>query len=410
MPLGQRDRFYKDLALDLAQLKSKNLFKEERPLLSPQGGRVQAATGSSIRWLANFCSNNYLGLSNHPRIIAAAVAALEQWGFGMSSVRFICGTQTVHKDLEQRISDFTGHEDTILFPSCFDANTGFFETFLDREDHIISDRLNHASIIDGIRLCKAARSVYDNCDLEQLERRLQEASGARRRLIVTDGVFSMDGAIAPLKAICDLADRYGALVYVDDSHGIGVIGATGRGAVEHHGVHGRVDFLAGTLGKALGGASGGFICANHDAVSLLRQKARPYLFSNSLAPALAAAAITALDILDEEPDRLLRLASNAECLRAGLTDLGFELLGAGHPIIPVAVGDSSLNARLATAVQDRGVYVTAFSYPVVPQGAARIRLQVSAAHSDEDLQLALSAFQAAKAEIDDSKGSIDERA
>lgn len=399
MPPEPDSSFDADVARELSGLTSNNLFKREWPLLTPQGARIQAASDGSIRPLVNFCSNNYLGLSNHPRIVAAAVAGLERWGFGMSSVRFICGTQQVHKDLELRISEFAGYEDTILFPSCFDANTGFFEALLGAEDHIISDRLNHASIIDGVRLCKASRSVYDNCDLEQLEQRLQESASSRRRIIVTDGVFSMDGAIAPLKGICELAERYGALVYVDDSHGIGVIGASGRGVVEHHGVQGRVDFLAGTLGKALGGASGGFICGRSDAITLLRQKARPYLFSNSLAPALAAAAITALEILDQEPDRLRRLEASARRLRNTLTTAGFKVLGEGHPILPVAIGDSALNARLAAAVQARGVYVTAFSYPVVPRGAARIRLQVSAAHSNDDLQLALSAFQTAGAEL-----------
>lgn len=399
MTIGANSSFHTEIARELADLKEAGLFKQERPLLSPQDGRVQALLDDSVQWFVNLCSNNYLGLSNHPRIVSAAIAALENWGFGMSSVRFICGTQQIHKELEQRISDFLGLQDTILFPSCFDANGGFFEVFLGQDDHIISDRLNHASIIDGIRLCKASRSVYDNCDLDQLEQRLREAAGSRRRIIATDGVFSMDGVIAPLAGICDLAERYGALVYVDDSHGIGVIGGSGRGAVEYHGVQGRVDFIAGTLGKALGGASGGFISGRSDAITLLRQKARPYLFSNSVAPALVAAAIMAFDILEEEPDRLLRLNANTVLARNFLAAAGFKVLGAGHAILPILVGDSAQNVRFAAAVQKRGVYVAPFSYPVVPQGAARLRLQISAAHSDEDLRLALSALKAAGGEV-----------
>ncbi|MDB5716106.1 MAG: 2-amino-3-ketobutyrate coenzyme ligase [Sphingomonadales bacterium] len=391
--------FYAAIANQLADITSRNLLKQELEIFTPQGSRVEVRSGEAARDLINFCSNNYLGLSNHPRIVAAAHAGLERWGFGMSSVRFICGTQHIHKELERRISAFAGFEDTILFSSCFDANTGFFEAFLDENDQIISDRLNHASIIDGIRLCKARRAVYDNCDLGQLEQKLRDASGARHRIIVTDGVFSMDGLVAPLAGICDLAERYGALVYVDDSHGIGAIGASGRGAIEHHGVRGRVDFLAGTLGKALGGASGGFVCGRGGAIELMRQKARPYLFSNSLAPALVTAAIEAFDILEDEPERLSRLAANARLLREGLTEAGYTLLGADHAILPVAIGDAGLNARLAEAVLQRGFYVTPFSYPVVPDGAARIRLQVSAAHSEEDLQLVLSAFRQAGAEL-----------
>lgn len=391
--------FYADIGHELAELEAAGLYKRERPLLSPQDSRVVASYDGSDRPFVNLCSNNYLGFSNHPNIVSAAMESLEKWGFGMSSVRFICGTQQIHKELEQRLSTFIGLEDTILFASCFDANAGFFEVFLGPEDHIISDRLNHASIIDGIRLSKASRSVYDNGDLDQLEQRLREVSESRRRIVVTDGVFSMDGVIAPLAGICDLAERYGALVYVDDSHGIGVIGQSGKGAIEHCGVEGRVDFVAGTLGKALGGASGGFIAGRREAIAMLRQRARPYLFSNSVAPALVAGSISALDLLQAEPDRLIRLRTNARLLREGLSAAGFTTLGAGHAIVPVLVGDATLNLQLATGVQDRGVYVTPFSYPVVPHGAARIRLQVSASHSVEDLGLAVRAFRGAAAEL-----------
>jgi glycine C-acetyltransferase len=399
MNTSSNDSFYADVTRQLSDLKNAGLLKEEQPIVTPQDGRVQTMSNGRPRWLVNMCSNNYLGLSNHPRIISSAISGLEFGGFGMSSVRFICGTHHLHKELEERISDFLKLQDTILFPSCFDANSGFFEVFLSEDDQIISDRLNHASIIDGIRLCKARRSVYENCDLGQLEHRLREASGARRRVIVTDGVFSMDGVIAPLNGICELADRYGALVYVDDSHGIGAIGRTGGGAVEHCGVAGRVDFIAGTLGKALGGASGGFISGKSEAVELLRQKARPYLFSNSIAPALAAAAITAFDILEEEPDRLIRLKENAALVRGSLENAGFTLLGAGHAIVPIAIGDSVLNARLSAEVNTRGVYAVAFSHPVVPHGAARIRIQVSAAHTATHLDLALAAFCEAATEL-----------
>lgn len=384
--------FYRDIAAEISSLREAGLFKTERPLLTPQAGRIEARANGATSWFVNLCSNNYLGLSNHPEIVSAAVEGLGRWGFGMSSVRFICGTQDVHKELEARIAGFLGYEDSILFPSCFDANAGFFEVFFGEGDHIISDRLNHASIIDGIRLTKAKRSLYDNCDLEQLEDRLRDAVGARRRIIVTDGVFSMDGVIAPLPGICDLAERYGALVYVDDSHGIGVIGETGRGAIEYHGVASRVDFVAGTLGKALGGASGGFVAGRSEAIAMLRQRARPYLFSNSVAPPIVAASLTAFDILEREPERLLVLSRNMRAMREGLLKLGFAVLGADHAIIPVWTGEASLNQHLAEAVQKLGIYVTPFSYPVVPHGSARIRLQVSAAHSQDDIAAALAAF------------------
>ncbi len=384
--------FYAQLGLQLEGLKEAQLYKHEEVITSPQGGRIRILVDGAERELVNLCSNNYLGLANHPRIVQAAAQALESFGFGLSSVRFICGTQVAHKALEDRLSGFLGLEDTILFPSCFDANAGFFEVFLDEEDHIISDRLNHASIIDGIRLCKAGRSVYANGDLAELEVRLQESAGARRRLIVTDGVFSMDGVIAPLPGIRDLADRYGALVYVDDSHGIGAIGPTGGGALEHHQMAGGVDFVAGTLGKALGGASGGFISGRREAIALLRQRARPYLFSNSIPPPIAVAASVALDILQEEPERLLKLRLSTETLRRQLTSLGFRVLGDGHPIVPVAIGDAVLTARLGAALRDEGVHAVPFSHPVVPHNQARIRLQVSAAHTPEDLDIAVRAF------------------
>jgi glycine C-acetyltransferase len=378
-----------DLAARTARLVSDGLFKTERVIASPQSAHISLADGRTV---VNLCANNYLGLADHPDVIAAAHAALDQYGYGMASVRFICGTQTVHKELEAELSTFLGTEDTILYGSCFDANGGLFETILDEQDCVISDSLNHASIIDGIRLCKAQRLRYDNNDMTQLEQRLQEAASARYRLIATDGVFSMDGVIADLAAICDLADRYNALVMVDDSHAVGLVGAHGRGSHEAGGVMGRIDILTGTLGKALGGASGGYASGRTEVIAWLRQRSRPYLFSNSLMPAIAATTLTVLSMLHRNTDLLRRLDRNAVQFRAGMTAAGFTLAGAGHPIIPVMLGDARVASEMATHLLAEGVYVTAFSYPVVPQGKARIRTQMSAAHSDDDIDQAIDAF------------------
>jgi glycine C-acetyltransferase len=340
----------------------------------------------------NLCANNYLGLSNHPRLVAAARDALEQRGYGMSSVRFICGTQDVHKELEARISRFLGTEDTILYSSCFDANTGLFETLLGPEDAIISDALNHASIIDGVRLCKAKRFRYANNDMADLEVKLQEAQDARFRLICTDGVFSMDGTIANLKGVCDLADQYDAMVMVDDSHAVGFVGARGRGTPEHCGVTGRVDIITGTLGKALGGASGGYTSARSEIVEWLRQRSRPYLFSNTLAPVIAATSLAVLDLLEGEDELRARLNGNSEYFRAEMSALGFELVPGEHAIIPVMLGDAKLASEMSDRLLAQGIYVIGFSFPVVPRGQARIRCQMSAAHSREELDKAISAF------------------
>ncbi|MDN4612649.1 glycine C-acetyltransferase [Arthrobacter burdickii] len=385
------------LAGELDDIRTAGLFKRERPLSSPQSSSVTA--GADGARVLNFCANNYLGLADHPDIIAAAKAALDERGFGMASVRFICGTQDLHLELERRVSDFLGTEDTILFSSCFDANGGVFESLLGAEDAVISDALNHASIIDGIRLSKAQRFRYANRDMAGLEAKLQEASGARRRLVVTDGVFSMDGYLAPLEAICDLAERYDAMVMVDDSHAVGFMGATGAGTPEHAGVSDRVDIFTGTFGKALGGASGGYVAARREIVALLRQRARPYLFSNSLAPSIVAATLTALDLVQDSADLRSTLTANAALFRRRMTDEGFELLEGEHAIIPVMFGDAVLAARTADAMLAHGVFVTAFSYPVVPKGAARIRVQLSAAHTGEDLEACVRAFVAARAEV-----------
>ena len=388
------------LARTLAEIDAAGLTKRERLLATPQGAQVTvaqpAATGGGE--VLNFCANNYLGLSNHPEIVAAAHAALDRWGYGLSSVRFICGTQEIHRELETRLSAFLGTADTILYSSCFDANGGVFETLLGAEDAVISDELNHASIIDGIRLCKAKRYRYKNCDVGDLAARLQEAeaAGARFKLIVTDGVFSMDGFIAPLREICDLADRHGALVMVDDSHAVGFMGATGRGTHEHCGVLGRIDILSGTLGKALGGASGGYLSGRQEIIDLLRQRSRPYLFSNTLAPAIAAASIAALDLVSRSTALRDRLEANTRDFRAGLTAAGLTLRPGTHPIVPVMLGDAALAQRFAARMLEKGVYVVGFFYPVVPQGAARIRTQVSAAHSRADLESAIAAFAAVK--------------
>ena len=385
-----------DLAQRTEQLRADGLYKAERVLASPQAAHIELADGTRVLKL---CANNYLGLADHPALVEAAAQAVHDHGFGMASVRFICGTQTVHTELEQRLSGFLGTEATILYSSCFDANGGLFETLLDEQDCVISDALNHASIIDGIRLSKAQRLRYDNNDMAGLEACLQEAAGARYRLIATDGVFSMDGVVADLPAICDLADRYDALVMVDDSHAVGFVGDGGRGTPEYHGVTDRVDIVTGTLGKALGGASGGYTSGRREIVEWLRQRSRPYLFSNSLAPAIAATTLTVLDLLEAGDGLRAQLRRNAERFRAGMTAAGFTLAGAGHPIIPVMLGDAKVAGDMAQRLLARGLYVIAFSYPVVPQGAARIRTQMSAAHTDEDIDAAVAAFTAVGREM-----------
>jgi glycine C-acetyltransferase len=369
-------------------LREQGLYKAERVLTSPQGGVVHAAGRDVI----NLCANNYLGLANHPSVRAAAQRALDTYGYGMASVRFICGTQAPHKELEQRLARFLGMEDVILYSSCFDANGGLFETLLDERDAVISDALNHASIIDGIRLCKAQRLRYANSDMAQLEKCLQEAQGARTRLIATDGVFSMDGFIAKLRDICDLAERYDALVMVDDSHATGFMGASGRGTPEHCGVAERIDILTGTLGKALGGGSGGYIAAKREVIEWLRQRSRPYLFSNSIPPVVAAASLAVLELLENNPTLRTQLFENTRYFRSGLSSAGFDLKPGEHPIIPVMLGDAALAGRMADALLTRGVYVIGFSYPVVPKGQARIRTQMSAALTREQLTSALEAF------------------
>ena len=387
------DDFRDRLLRELQSTRDQGLFKVEHPIAGPQGAWVRLADG---RRVLNMCANNYLNLSAHPDVVAAAGGALEEWGYGMSSVRFICGAQSVHARLEETIAGFLGMEAAILYSSCFDANGGLFETLLGPEDAIVSDALNHASIIDGIRLCKAQRLRYRNCDMDDLEERLKEAQGARTRLIVTDGVFSMDGVIAPLADICDLAERYDALVMVDDSHALGVLGEHGRGTPEHHGVGDRVDIVTGTLGKALGGASGGFTCSSNEVVELLRQRSRPYLFSNSLAPMIAAASITALEVVLRSPDLRARLRRNAQHFRAAVEAAGFATRGAGHPIIPVMVGEAADAQQIAAGLLERGVYAVGFFYPVVPRGEARIRIQVSALHEIADLDFAVEQFAAVR--------------
>ncbi len=383
------------LRSELSALREQGLYKRERILAGPQGGQV--ATGG--REVINLCANNYLGLANDPDVRAAAHAALEQYGFGMASVRFICGTQTVHKTLEQRLSAWLGTEEAILYSSCFDANGGLFEALLDERDAIISDALNHASIIDGIRLCKAQRLRYANNDMGELESCLRQAAPARTRLIATDGVFSMDGTIANLRDICALAERYDALVMVDDSHATGFMGAHGRGTPEHCGVGPRVDILTGTLGKALGGASGGYVASRREVIEWLRQRSRPYLFSNSVPPVVAAAAVRVLELLEQRPALRAQLHENAQYFRAGLERLGFTLKPGEHPIIPVMIGDAGLAGRMADRLLERGVYVIGFSYPVVPRGEARIRTQMSAALTRAELDTALAAFAAVGREL-----------
>jgi glycine C-acetyltransferase len=385
-----------EVRAQLEGIRSEGLFKAERVIVTPQQAAVRVSGGGEV---LNLCANNYLGLADDPRVVAAAKAALDRWGYGMASVRFICGTQEVHKELERRLSGFLGTDDSILYSSCFDANAGLFETLLSKDDAVISDELNHASIIDGIRLCAARRYRYRNRDMAHLEEQLAQASDARRRLVATDGVFSMDGYVSPLGEICDLAERYNAMVMVDDSHAVGFIGRRGRGTPELHDVADRVDIVTGTLGKALGGASGGYASGRQEIIDLLRQRSRPYLFSNSVAPTIAAASLLVLDLLDESDDLRVKLRENTAWFRERMTGLGFDILPGDHPIVPVMFGDAALAARMADLLLQKGVYVIGFSYPVVPMGKARIRAQLSAAHTRDDLQRAATAFAEARAEL-----------
>ena len=386
----------------LREIRESGLYKDERVITSPQGANISVADGRSV---INFCANNYLGLANHPEVVRAARQSLDTWGYGLSSVRFICGTQSIHKELESRIATFLGFDDAILYTSCFDANGGLFETLLGAEDAIISDALNHASIIDGVRLCKARRYVYRNSDMGDLEDRLQEAADARIRLIATDGVFSMDGTIAKLPEICDLADRYDALVMVDDSHAVGFMGPRGRGTHEHHGVEGRIDIMTGTLGKALGGASGGYTAARAEIVELLRQRSRPYLFSNTVAPSIVAASLAVLELLERDTGLRDRLERNTRYFRDAIHQVGLSVPTGEHPIVPVMLGDAKLAKDMADRLLDRGVYVIAFSFPVVPRGTARIRTQVSAAHTREDLDFTVEQFAAVKRDLNLQTGN-----
>ncbi|AMS43093.1 glycine C-acetyltransferase [Aminobacter aminovorans] len=380
--------FLSHLQTELSGLKTAGLYKSERVITSTQGAEIEVG-GEKV---LNFCANNYLGLADSHELRDAAKSALDRYGYGMASVRFICGTQEEHKQLEAKLSGFLGMEDTILYSSCFDANAGLFETLLGEEDAIISDALNHASIIDGVRLSKARRFRYANNDMAALEEELKKAEGSRFKLIATDGVFSMDGIIANLKGVCDLADRYGAMVMVDDSHAVGFVGRNGRGTPEHCGVEGRVDIITGTLGKALGGASGGYTSARREVVDWLRQRSRPYLFSNTLAPSITGASIRVLELIAEGADLRQKLYANAERFRAGMGKLGFKLAGADHPIIPVMLGDATVAQEMAARMLKRGIYVIGFSFPVVPKGQARIRTQMSAAHSSADIDRAIAAF------------------
>jgi glycine C-acetyltransferase len=382
-------KFADHVSQTLDEIKAQGLFKTERIITGPQNAEIPIADG---RRVINLCANNYLGLADHPALIAAAKEALDSHGFGMASVRFICGTQDIHKKLEAALTKFLGTEDTILYPSCFDANGGLFETLLGAEDAIISDELNHASIIDGVRLCKAQRYRYKNSDMADLEAQLKAAKEARFRLIATDGVFSMDGTIANLKGICDLAEKYDALVMVDDAHAAGFIGQTGRGTPEHCGVQGRVDVITGTLGKALGGASGGYTGGRKEIVALLRQRSRPYLFSNTVAPPIVAASLKALELLSASTELRDKLAENTKYFRAALTESGLTTKPGTHPIVPIMLGDAALSQKFAARVLEKGVYVIGFFYPVVPHGTARVRTQVSAAHSRKELDYAVNAF------------------
>jgi glycine C-acetyltransferase len=383
-------QFIEHLKSQISELKNQGLYKQERVITSPQQAKINLANGTEV---LNFCANNYLGLANNHDLINSAKLSYENYGFGLASVRFICGTQSIHKELEARLSKFLQTEDTILYSSCFDANGGLFETLLGPEDAIISDALNHASIIDGIRLCKAKRYRYNNNDMDDLEIQLKEAQASRYRLIATDGVFSMDGIIANLKAICDLADKYNALVMIDDCHAVGFLGKQGRGTPEYCDVMGRIDIITGTLGKALGGASGGYTSAKKEIIEFLRQRSRPYLFSNTLAPSIAAASLQVLEIVENDATLRIKLENNSSYFRKKMTDLGFSLVPGNHPIIPVMLGDAQLAQDFAVRMLENGIYVIGFFYPVVPHGKARIRTQMSAAHSTEDIDKALVAFE-----------------
>lgn len=386
------EAFFNSLAVETESLKSEGLFKSERLIAGPQQAAIDVRTNGGTTQVLNLCANNYLGLANHPEVIAAAHKALDEFGYGMASVRFICGTQTIHKQLEDRISAFLGTEDTILYPSCFDANGGLFETLLGTDDAVISDALNHASIIDGIRLCKAQRYRYANDDMQDLESQLESAANADNRMIVTDGVFSMDGTIASLDKICDLADKHDALTMIDDCHAAGFLGENGRGTHEYRGVMGRIDIITGTLGKALGGASGGYTSGRKEVVGWLRQRSRPYLFSNSVAPMIAASSIAVLDLLERDNSLQQQLHANAAYFREQMSERGFDLKPGEHPIIPVMLGDAMLASQMADRLLQRGVYVIGFSFPVVPKGQARIRTQMSAGLTREQLDLAIDAF------------------
>ena len=386
---------FETIRSELESIRVSGLYKEERVLLSQQQVRIQIERGEVL----NFCANDYLGLANHPEILESAKEALDLYGYGMASVRFICGTQGVHKQLEQAVSEFLGMEDTVLYSSCFDANGGLFETLLTEKDVVISDRLNHASIIDGIRLCKAARFRYNHADMNHLETQLKRAKKYRFRVIATDGVFSMDGDVAPLDEICEMADRYDAIVMVDDSHATGFFGATGRGSIEYCNVMGRVQIVASTFGKALGGASGGFTAAANEVTSLLRQRSRPYLFSNSLSPVIAATTLKAVDLITRSPELVKKLRSNTAYFREKITSAGFDIRLGDHPIIPIILGEERLAGQMAAKMLDEGIYVVGFSYPVVPRGEARIRVQISAAHETQDLDRAVTAFQKVGGEL-----------
>ncbi|QDT44755.1 2-amino-3-ketobutyrate coenzyme A ligase [Gimesia alba] len=388
--------FKQELEKTLASIREEGLYKSERIITTPQDAHIRVAEGEPV---LNMCANNYLGLAEHPEVIAAAHAGLDRWGYGLSSVRFICGTQSIHKELESKLSSFLGTEDTILYTSCFDANGGLFETLLTAEDAIISDELNHASIIDGVRLCKAQRFRYKNNNMQDLEEQLKAAASARFRMIATDGVFSMDGYIANLPAICDLADKYDALVMVDDSHAVGFMGEHGKGTPEFHDVIERIDILTGTLGKALGGASGGYTSGRKEIIELLRQRSRPYLFSNSVAPSIVTASIKAIDLLTESTTLRDKLEANTKHFRTGISQVGFDVLPGEHPIVPIMLGDAALAAKVADALLQKGVYVIGFSFPVVPKGKARIRTQISAAHSIEDLDFAIEKFKEVKQDL-----------